>query len=414
MKLDRRSSEKLQKSLNFKVFAPQQGASSAEREVELLQQQLSLKDAIIESKDAVIEAKDKLLAQRADLASPAGSSADTTALAQRLDAAEERLQQLEAAGSAHGGASSVELPCEQKRARHAPTTALPLEEDEVLDEIFGYVGRLEWLYAGGVCRRWRGRYLSMCYKARASKADPVYQTRHSSSFATAARFSLALGNGLKMPQTDNEVGKFFDDLPKLSQQPIDVLTLARVHGAAWHSNMCTDAAYFGNLELLKWLHAAGCPWDAFHVAFNSIRGKSQYSLAGKQYERILHWLFTTVEQWSQDEKNVLLFEAGLLLDAPALKLMRANGAEWPSSYIGEQVVIDESVRACWSHNSVAWALSNGFSWGEWRCQDLTPELYVTQAWNRYRAVNLFKWAHKNGCPCTCEAAAADDVAEVAA
>eukprot|EP00953_Heterococcus_sp_UTEX-ZZ885_P017021 9553-Heterococcus_DN1.PRE.4 len=59
--------------------------------------------------------------------------------------------------------------------------------------------------------------------------------------------------------------------------------------------------------------------------------------------------------------------------------MRANGAEWPSSYIGEQVVIDESVRACWSHNSVAWALSNGFSWGEWRCQDLTPELYVTQA-----------------------------------
>eukprot|EP00953_Heterococcus_sp_UTEX-ZZ885_P017020 9553-Heterococcus_DN1.PRE.3 len=246
---------------------PKKGSKSgAEREIELLQQQLSLKDAIIESKDAL-----------------------------------SAWQQLEAAGTAHGGASSNEEKTdhEQKRARRAPTTALPLEADEVLDEIFGYVGRKEWLYAGGVCRRWRGRYLSMCYKARASKADPVYQTRHSSSFATAARFSLALGSGLKMPQTDNEVGKFFDDLPKLSQQPIDVLTLARVHGAAWHSNMCTDAAYFGNLELLKWLHAAGCPWDAFHVAFNTIRGKSQYSLASKQYERILRWLFTTVEHWSQ-------------------------------------------------------------------------------------------------------------------
>jgi hypothetical protein len=197
---------------------PKKGSeSSAEREIELLQQQLSLKDEIIENKDAVIEAKDKLLAQRSDLASRASSSADTTALAQRLAAAEERLQQLETAGSAHGGASSSGGLHEPKRARYAPGCSQPLEKDEVLDEIFSYVGRKEWLYTGGVCRRWRGRYLSMCYKGRASKEEHAFQTSHRSSFVTAARFSLALKSGLNLPEAD-QVGRVFDDLPLYSQQ----------------------------------------------------------------------------------------------------------------------------------------------------------------------------------------------------
>jgi hypothetical protein len=302
---------------------PKKGSkSNAEREIELLQQQLSLKDAIIESKDAVIEAKDKLLAQRSDLASPASSSADTTA--KRLAAAEARLQQLEAAAnsSENRGASNEKKPArEPKRARYELGYSQPLEKDEILDEIFYLVGRREWLYAGGVCRQWRGRYLSMCYKARDSNDEHAFQTSHRSSLVTAARFSTALENGLEMPHSDIEAGVFFDDLPKLSQQPIEVLTLARVRGAAWHSNMCIDAAYFGNLELLKWLHAAGCPWDTFGVAFNTLRGNVRYSR--RQYERILPWLFSTVEEWSQDDKDKLLFEAGVLFNAPALELMLA-------------------------------------------------------------------------------------------
>jgi hypothetical protein len=383
-------------------------------------QQLSLKGELIaelrSSKaalDAVIEAKDKLLvkqqepsAQRPD--TPASSSAETAASAERLAAAEARLLQLEAAGSAKGGESSnlAVSNCEPKRARRAPGLSLPLEKDEVLDEIFSFVGRKEWLYAGGVCRRWRGRYFSMCYKARASKTEPVYQTSHKSCFATAARFSLALETGLVLPD-ESEEGNFFDDLSLFSQQPIEVLTLARVHAAAWHSTTCSDAALYGDFELLKWLHKSRCPWVVLDVAICAIRS-TQF-----RNELTLPWLFSTVKHWSQEDKNKLLVEAGIENDICAAELMLEQGAEWPSSFVGGRTELGESVRACWGYKAVAWALRKGCSWGEWRCQDLAPELYSSED-NRKRAANLFKWAHQHDCPCTCEASAAEGEAVVAA
>jgi hypothetical protein len=96
-------------------------------------------------------------------------------------------------------------------------------------------------------------------------------TCHSSTFVTAARISLALESGLTMPD-ENESGKFFEDLPVLSRQPIEVLTLARVRAPAWHEQMCTEAAYYGDFQLLKWLHSSGCPWAAgrLDVALHAI------------------------------------------------------------------------------------------------------------------------------------------------
>jgi hypothetical protein len=75
--------------------------------------------------------------------------------------------------------------------------------------------------------------------------------------------------------------------------------------------------------------------------------------------------------------------------------------------MGEQEIAGETVRACWRYDAVELALKNGCSWGEWRCQDLKPELYTDDGY-RADAVGLFKWAHKNGCPCTCEAAAINE------
>jgi hypothetical protein len=218
---------------------------------------------------------------------------------------------------------------------------------------------------------------------------------------TAARFSMALDNGLTLPD-EKQAGKFFCDLPLFSQQPIGVLTLAREHGAAWHHTMCVDAAFFGDFELLKWLRASGCQWNALSVALSAIRGKTG------QYELILSWLLSVVKQWSQMDKNELLFDAGVEYDTAALELMLAQGAEWPSSFIGAQEVNGETVPACWHYNAVAWALNKGCRWGNWRCQDLAPDLYPTEDGYRADAINLFDWAHENDCPCTCEAAVADD------
>jgi hypothetical protein len=231
---------------------------------------------------------------------------------------------------------------DQKRARVMERSEQPLEKDEVLDEIFSIVGRKEWLYAGGVCRRWRGRYLTMCFKARASNDEHAFQPSHKSSFVTAARFSLTLNSGLQMPD-ESEAGKFFNDLPKHSKEPFEVLTLAMAHGAAWHKYYCRDAAYFGDLELLQWLHKSGCPWGALVVAQHAIRGQKG------QHELILPWLLSVDEQWSQADKDKLLFEAGVVVNMTALELMLQEGAEWPSSLIGKHCTStarNERVRVC--------------------------------------------------------------------
>eukprot|EP00953_Heterococcus_sp_UTEX-ZZ885_P018391 10270-Heterococcus_DN1.PRE.1 len=350
------------------------GASSSTLQQLSLQEQIIAElrsskaalESVIESKDAVIEAKDKLLAKQKPLDqqpdASASSSADTAA--QRLAAAE---------------------PCDrkQKRARQA---LKPLDKDEILGEIFSFVGRKEWLYVGAVCRRWRGRYLSMCYAGCADNEGHAFQTSHRSAFATAARFSIALDNGLKMPDED-EASDFFDDLPKLSQQPIDVLTLARVHGAAWHEDLCRDAALFGDLKLLQWLHKSegvhgtSSMWQDTPSGVHST-GLRPYSLG------------------SGTENNI-----------PAAKLMLQQGAEWPSSFI-KPCSSEPGHSVCWGVKAVSWARAMGRSWGKWKCQDLAPELY-SEGYNRKLAAGLFRWAHRRDCPCTCEAATADDGAVAA-
>eukprot|EP00953_Heterococcus_sp_UTEX-ZZ885_P005178 3269-Heterococcus_DN1.PRE.3 len=408
-------------------------SSASIHEVELLRQQLILKDALLreirearDAKDAVIASKDALIASKdavieskavviAELREKVISIARIDQLKHipklgklviSSDAAEVCEQQLTTACSTSsmcGGSSSADqqVPL-QKRARPTVPLVQALEKDEVLDEIFTFLGRKEWLFVGGVCRRWRGRYLSMCYKARTSKYEAVYQTSHRSSFVTAARFSMALDNGLQMPDDTDAAAEFFYDLPLLSEQPIEVLTLARVHGAAWHEYLCTDAAYYGNLELLKWLHKSECPWDALLVANNAIRDKHG------QHELILPWVLSTVEEWSQEDKDTLLFEAGVQNDVMSLRLLLQQEAQWPKSFLGEHVFNGLTKRTCWDCEAVAWALNKGYSWGVWRCQDLAPELYTDEDEDKYRAVKLFKWAHEHDCPCTCEARAADE------
>jgi hypothetical protein len=294
--------------------------SASLHEIELLRQQLSLKDALLESKDAVIASRNEVIAE--------------LRLNRPLHMDNKKCSDGSSSSSSFAD-SSVHL---QKHARSSLHLAQALEKDEVLDEIFSFVGRKEWLYAGGLCRRWRGRYLSMCYKARASNDEHALQTSHKSSFVTAARFSMALEAGLQMPD-EGDAGDFFDDLPQLSQQPIEVLTLARVHGAAWHDHLCRDAAFYGDFELLKWLRASGCPWDAVDVAINAIR-----SIQG-QHQLILPWLLSMVNEWSEEDKDELVFEAGVMQKTKALQLMLDVGAKWPTSFVSEQRVLEETVRA---------------------------------------------------------------------
>eukprot|EP00953_Heterococcus_sp_UTEX-ZZ885_P019331 10804-Heterococcus_DN1.PRE.1 len=147
-----------------------------------------------------------------------------------------------------------------------------LDKDEILDNIFAFTGVNEYLYVSGVCRRWRGRYISFCCKARCNL--DATKTLHSTTFATVARFELALDCGLRLRSeaADFEADvPFFNDLPKLSSDARGILTVARVRGAAWHTTMSEDAAFYGEFELLKWLRRSGCGWSPLLVGCNIIR-----------------------------------------------------------------------------------------------------------------------------------------------
>ena len=40
----------------------------------------------------------------------------------------------------------------------------------------------------------------------------------------------------------------------------------------WNENTCAYAAGFGHLEVLRWAHENGCPWDANTRAFATLNG----------------------------------------------------------------------------------------------------------------------------------------------
>jgi hypothetical protein len=159
-------------------------SSNGQREIELLQQ-LSLKDALTASQDEVITALRPH--GGAETLDPVAEQAAYPALDVPLSSS---------SSSSYISSFSGNHDQHQERAHDLPQL---LERDDILDHIFGFVGVKEWLYVGGVCRRWRDRYLSMCYTARASKDEHAFQTSYRCSFVTRARLRLAIGNGMQIP-----------------------------------------------------------------------------------------------------------------------------------------------------------------------------------------------------------------------
>jgi hypothetical protein len=47
-------------------------------------------------------------------------------------------------------------PSPKRLAADALESTCPLDKDQLLDEVFSYVGAFEYIYVGGVCRRWKG------------------------------------------------------------------------------------------------------------------------------------------------------------------------------------------------------------------------------------------------------------------
>jgi hypothetical protein len=294
----------------------------------------------------------------------------------------------------------------QKIARFADDSASPLDKDELLDKVFGYVGLGEYVYAAGVSRRWRGRYLKLCY-TEAGPAGEKLCTYYSSAIITTARLQMALDSKLTMAALEQS-SSFAEDLVWYSLDPISVITLAKVYDMKWSPRFTSAAADSDNLELLKWLHKVGCPWLVRQVMDVAARHDSA---------RMLQWMHSATKPWSADTAAKAMASAADSSTTDSITFLRTVGVEWPDRFY------KSPFGQCWPARAVQVALADGCAWGEWKCADLAPDLFYCISeggthkdddcipyCDRKHAVELFAWAHQNGCPCTCEVDAADAAA----
>jgi hypothetical protein len=147
---------------------------------------------------------------------------------------------------------------------------------------------------------------------------------------------------------------------------------------------------YRQLHTLQWARANGCPWNLDKVL--------EYAVADGSID-MLEWLQqNSGRPWTAAELTGMLQEAGSYNRLGATKWLRERGAQWPSTFY----FYDKDIKSMvyWTTKTVEWALSQDSTWGDWQCQQLAPQLY-TRADCKKQAATLFAWAHKNGCPCTC-------------
>jgi hypothetical protein len=334
--------------------------------------QLHSKDAqLLACKDELLATKDQLLASR-------------TAELKRY----RKLQQHTAVTSESHTVSAAGDSSKRQRLLH-DSIELPLDKDEVLDLVFGFVGGGEHLYVSAVSRRWKGRYLRHCVKNKTStlrsKTEGNFVTRYSSVLMTESRLQPALSSGLTVK--DWSFSKWRGAACRYSLEPEKVITLLRAMGVPWSEELCTLAAWSGKLALLQWLHSHSCPWVEWAVLmFTCVHG----SVAQ------LEWLMTVTAPWSFEVKNKMLRSAGVHGNLQLMQGLIAHGAVWPKSFL------NDAGSVCWQLPAVQWALTQGSGWLNWQCEDYLDVVEENLDDGKFaqRATELLEWAHANGCPCT--------------
>eukprot|EP00953_Heterococcus_sp_UTEX-ZZ885_P013218 7555-Heterococcus_DN1.PRE.4 len=191
----------------------------------------------------------------------------------QLSAMQQQLSQLATTQSAHGAALATLAAAAEQGVAPAPGEgaqqqlqqqlaqrlrlddyASPLDKDIVLDTVLGFIGRGDYLYAGAVNRRWRGRYIKMCYKVRTQPQGLKLYTTLKSAVVTAARLQLALDSNLNIADLQKCSYRLGQLLVKHSFEARAVLTLAKCYGLEWSQHFTTIASRAQQLPLLQWLY----------------------------------------------------------------------------------------------------------------------------------------------------------------
>jgi hypothetical protein len=245
-----------------------------------------------------------------------------------------------------------------QRARFGKDAIPVLARDEVLDLVFSFVGIGDYYYVAGVCRNWRGRYMTLCHNKAVTTAKTdthKFHTLHSNTVMTESRLQLALDNGLTIERLRIGSSPLADSIIVRSLEPMKVLTLARLYGIAWNDVLTQRAAETRQYELLKWLLKYGCPCDLDEV-LDALRNNDNDDLEHMKQLRAI------AGPWPSVQVNIMMRRAGRQDELDTAKWCHEQGAVWPDSFHDA----DESPYGdCWSSRCVQWAIATGSTWLEW-------------------------------------------------
>ena len=119
--------------------------------------------------------------------------------------------------------------------------------DDIIAEVFKFVGRGHFLFVGGTSRQFHRVYETICR----NKNDSTVTTTMTSAVESISRLQWARANGCPWNWRTCAYAA--------ENGHLMVLQWARENGCPWDEDTCTRAAENGHLEVLQWAKENGCP-----------------------------------------------------------------------------------------------------------------------------------------------------------
>jgi hypothetical protein len=173
-------------------------------------------------------------------------------------------------------------------------------------------------------------------------------------------------------------------------------------GYTFDSQYYTEAASsHGQFAVLQYLiDVVHCPWNPVEV---------RKAAAGKGTLEMLLWLAERENTvWSTATLSHLLDLAGQHGNLAVAQWLRAQGAEWPSSFLRHEWNQSHTYATCsyWSLNTLQWARANGCPCGDWSgetcvrlCSLERQKSTRSTSKGTQQLYDAVVWAHAAGCPC---------------
>ena len=148
---------------------------------------------------------------------------------------------------------------------------------------------------------------------------------------------------------------------------LNVLKYAHENGCPWDEETCRNAAWGGHLDVLKYAHENGCPWDERTCLWAALRG----------HLNVLKYAHENGCPWNEWTCGVAA--RGGHLDV--LKYLHENGCPW------DETTCREAAEGGYL-DVLKYAHEHGCPWDEFTCYCAAMEGHL----------DVLKYAHKNGCP----------------